>query len=68
MEEEKKEKPSNKTKEGKKEFKTMEEFEKEYFPKSFKKQLLEGITDPHDLGVALAQESLEIIRAGLAGK
>jgi hypothetical protein len=61
-------KTSEKTVKVTKEYKTMEELEKEFFPQSFKKQLLEGITDPHALGAALAQESLDIIRARLAGK
>jgi hypothetical protein len=39
------------------EFHSMKEYEKKYYPESFKKQLLE-FKDPDTLGIILARESL----------
>jgi hypothetical protein len=44
----------------------MMEFEKEFFPKSFKKRMAEKPTDAQALGVSLAKESLGKIRRQLA--
>jgi len=38
------------------------EFEKKYFPKSFKKRMTEKPTDAHDLGISLSMETLNKIR------
>ena len=46
-------------------YKSMQEFEKKFFPNSFKKRSLESM-DSHDLAVSLAEESLEKIRSQLA--
>jgi hypothetical protein len=45
-------------------YRSMEEFEKKFFPNSFKKRALESM-DPHALAVSLAEESLEKIRSQL---
>ncbi len=39
------------------EYRSMKEYEKRYYPESFKKQSIE-ITDPDTLGIILAKESL----------
>ena len=46
------------------EYKSTEEFEKKFFPNSFKKRLVESM-DSHALAVSLAEESLEKIRSQL---
>lgn len=51
----------------KKVYHSMREFEKEFFPKSFKKRMAEKSADAQALGVSLAKESLEKIRERLAG-
>ena len=56
----------NKNKRGKKVFRSMMEFEKKYFPKSFKKRMAEKPTDARALGINLAKESLNRIRRQLA--
>jgi len=45
-------------------YKSMQEFEKELFPNSFKKRSVESM-DSHALAVSLAEESLEKIRREL---
>ena len=47
-------------------YSSMKEFEKEFFPKSFKKRMAERPTDAQALGISLAKESLEKIRGQLA--
>ena len=47
-------------------FHSIMEFEKEYFPKSFKKKMEEKPTDARALGSSLAKESLDKIRTRLA--
>ena len=47
------------------EYKSMEEFEKKFFPNSYKKRLIESM-DTHALAVNLAEESLKKIRHQLA--
>jgi hypothetical protein len=47
-------------------FYSIMEFEKEYFPKSFKKKMEEKPTDARALGSSLAKESLDKIRGQLA--
>jgi len=58
-------KEKKKTKVGKKKikvYKTMEEFDKEFFPKSFEKEKRVKNTDAHSLGVRLAKESLDKVK------
>jgi hypothetical protein len=50
------------------EYRTIEELEKEFFPDSFKKREFTEITDSHELGIALAHESLEMIKVRLQEK
>jgi hypothetical protein len=45
-------------------YKSMQEFEKKFFPNSFKKRAVESM-DSHALAVSLAEESLEKIRSQL---
>jgi len=47
-------------------YRSMMEFEKRFFPKSFEKRMAEKPTDAQALGVSLAKESLEKIRRRLA--
>lgn len=47
-------------------YKSMKEFEEEFFPESFQKKALETRTDPQTLGVNLAKESLENIKNKLS--
>ncbi|MEK6921448.1 MAG: hypothetical protein AABX82_06185 [Nanoarchaeota archaeon] len=47
-------------------YRSMAEFEKENFPKSFKKRMAERLTDAKALGISLAKESLNEIRSQLA--
>ncbi|MFO7996689.1 MAG: hypothetical protein R6U93_06070 [Dehalococcoidia bacterium] len=56
----------NKNKRGEKTFRSMMEFEKKYFPKSFKKRMAEKPTDARALGISLAKESLDKIKRQLA--
>lgn len=51
---------------GKQVFYSIMNFEKEYFPKSFEKRMLEKPTDARALGISLAKESLKKIKAHLA--
>ena len=46
-----------KTKTKGQEYHSMKEYEKKYYPESFKKQSIE-ISDPNTLGIILARESL----------
>jgi len=47
-------------------YRTMVEFEKRFFPRSFEKRLKEEDTkDAHDLGSSLAEESLRKVRTQL---
>ena len=46
-------------------YRSMEEFEKKFFPDSFRKRARESM-DSHALAVSLAEESLEKIRRQLA--
>ena len=43
-------------------FHSMMEFEKKYFPKSFRKRIQEKPTDPHALGISLSNDTLNKIR------
>jgi len=52
----------NRGKEKNQTFRSMMEFEKKYFPKSFKKRMTEKPTDAHDLGISLSMETLNKIR------
>jgi hypothetical protein len=45
---------------------SMMEFEREFFPKSFKKKMAEKSADAKSLGTSLAEESLEKIKGRLA--
>lgn len=56
----------NKDKKKKQIFRSMAEFEKKYFPKSFEKKMAEKPKDARALGISLAKESLEEIRERLA--
>ena len=47
-------------------YRTMVEFEKRFFPRSFEKKLKEDYKDAHDLGSSLAEESLRKVRTQLA--
>jgi len=51
-------------KKGERVYKSMEEFEKKFFPDSFKKRLLESM-DSHTLAVSLAEESLKKVKRQL---
>lgn len=53
-------------KNGKRVFRSIVEFEKKYFPKSFEKRMAEKPTDAHALGISFAKESLDKIRRLLA--
>ena len=55
----------NRNKEKKQIFRSMAEFERAFLPKSFEKRMAEKPTDAHALGISLAKESLEKIRARL---
>jgi hypothetical protein len=57
----------NKNKKKKKIYRSMTEFEKQFFPKSFEKRMAEKPTDARALGISLAKESLDKIRGQLAG-
>jgi len=46
-------------------YRSAQEFEKKFFPNSFKKRSVESM-DSHALAVSLAEESLEKIRSQLA--
>ncbi|MEA2074127.1 MAG: hypothetical protein U9O85_00050 [Euryarchaeota archaeon] len=56
----------NRSKKKKQIFRTMMEFERKYFPKSFEKRMAEKPTDAHALGISLAKESLDTIMRQLA--
>jgi hypothetical protein len=56
----------NRSRRGKRAFRSMTDFEKKYFPKSFKKRMAEKPTDARALGISLAKESLDSIRRQLA--
>lgn len=43
-------------------YKSMREFEKKFFPKSFIKQSVKAPTDARTIGINLAKESLDMIR------
>ena len=45
---------------------SMMEFEKEFLPKSFEKRISHEPTDPRALGISLAKESLDKVRAQLS--
>ena len=47
-------------------FRSMIEFEKKYFPKSYEQKMTEKRKDARALGISLAEESLNKIRARLA--
>jgi len=55
-----------KTRKNKQSYKTMGEFEEEFFPESFKKQSAEVLTDARALGISVARESLDTIRRKLS--
>lgn len=59
-----KSKKEGSNKKGERVYKSMEEFEKKFFPNSFQKKLLESM-DSHTLAVSLADKSLEKIRRQL---
>lgn len=48
-------------------YRSVREFERKFFPKSFKKKTTEKPTDARALGVSLAKESLDKIRGQLTG-
>lgn len=52
----------NRDKEKKQVFRSMMEFEKKYFPKSFKKRMTEKPTDARALGISLSTDTLDKIR------
>ena len=52
----------NRVKEKNQVFRSMIEFEKKYFPKSFGKRIAEKPTDAHALGISLSTETLNKIR------
>lgn len=54
-----------KTREKNEVFKSIIEFEKAFFPSSFKKRSSRPPTRPHTLGVSLARQSLDAIRRQL---
>jgi len=56
----------NRSKRKKQAFRSMIEFEKKYFPKSFEKRMAEKPTDARALGSSLAKESLDKIGRQLA--
>ena len=56
----------NKNMKERKIYRSMAEFEKEFFPESFEKRMAEKPTDAGALGVSLAKESLEKIMRQLA--
>ncbi|MFQ5788151.1 MAG: hypothetical protein ACE5H1_09245 [Thermodesulfobacteriota bacterium] len=55
----------NKRANNKKGIRAILEFEKRYFPRSFKKKMTEEPEDAHALGITWAQESLNKIRKQL---
>jgi len=56
----------NRSKKKKQILRSMTEFAKEYFPKSFEKRMAEKLTDARAIGIDLAKESLNKIRTQLA--
>jgi len=56
----------NKNKKRNQTYRSMREFEREFFPKSLEKRMAEKPKDAQALGVTLAKESLERIRERLA--
>ncbi|MFZ2410986.1 MAG: hypothetical protein WAW23_05410 [Candidatus Methanoperedens sp.] len=46
----------------KKKIRSMEDFEKTYFPKSFEKQISDESENSHDLGIGWAKEYLDKIK------
>ena len=56
----------NRSKRKKQAFRSMTEFEKKYFPKSFEKRMAQKPTDARALGISLAKESLDKIGRQLA--
>lgn len=46
-------------------YRSIKEFEKEFFPKSFERRMAEKPTDAQALGISLAKKSLEKIRGQL---
>jgi hypothetical protein len=40
---------------------SIEEFKKKYFPRSFEKERISKITDPKDLGIEMAKKTIEKI-------
>jgi len=46
---------------------SIEEFEKEFFPKAYKQKVIQKPMDPQSLGASLAKESLDKIRKRLGG-
>jgi len=52
----------NRGKEKKQVFRSLMEFEKKYFPKSFKKRMTEKPTDARALGISLSTDTLDKIR------
>jgi hypothetical protein len=46
-------------------FRSVEEFEAEYFPRSFEEKSKKETTDPKSIGIDLAKESLEKIKSQL---
>jgi len=59
-------KRSKRSKKKERVYKSMREFEEKFFPKSFKKQSLEGTIDARTVGINLARESLEMLRSQLS--
>jgi hypothetical protein len=44
---------------------SLKEFEEKYFPKSYAKKSLQRPTDAYDLGICLANESLDKLKSHL---
>ena len=47
-------------------FRSVEEFEAKYFPRSFEERSRKETTDPQSIGINLAKESLDKIKGKLA--
>jgi len=56
----------NKNKRKGQKYRSMMEFKKRFFPRSFKKRMADGPEEARDLGISLAKETLDKIKIQLA--
>lgn len=53
---------SQAAKKNKRSFRSVDEFEKTYFPEAFKKKEIKGLVDARAIGASMAKEAFEEIR------